>query len=96
MRWIISTMRIEELMRCRVCGLWQSEPPWGTDGKTPTYDFCPCCGVEFGYGDATQEACQKWRKKWLEAGAQWVEPKKRPKDWDLRKQLRAIGIELKE
>lgn len=89
-------MRIEELMRCRVCGLWQSEPPWGTDGKTPTYDFCPCCGVEFGYGDATQEACQKWRKKWLEAGAQWVEPKKRPKDWDLRKQLRAIGIELKE
>lgn len=20
--------------------------PWGDDGKTPTYDICPCCGVE--------------------------------------------------
>lgn len=84
------------LMCCRVCGLRQLEPPWGKDGKTPTYDYCPCCGVEFGNGDATPVACQRWRKKWIEAGAQWVEPGKRPENWDLNQQLKTIGVQLGE
>ena len=32
---------------CPVCGYPLSDyNPWGDDGKTPTYDICPCCGVE--------------------------------------------------
>lgn len=34
---------------CRVCGLYLGYQPWGEDGKTPSYEICPCCGVEFGY-----------------------------------------------
>jgi hypothetical protein len=75
------------MMRCRVCGLLQADPPWGMDGKCPTYDFCACCGVEFGYGDASPAAILNWRNQWLAQGARWDEPEKKPADWDLQEQL---------
>jgi hypothetical protein len=75
------------LMRCRVCGLIQSEPPWGMDGKSPTFDFCPCCGVEFGYGDASPEAIRRWRQKWIAEGKKWDSPDKKPANWDWQEQL---------
>ena len=74
-------------MRCRVCGLLQSEPPWGPDGKCPTYDFCACCGVEFGYGDASLAGIRNWRQKWLAEGAKWDAPELKPANWDWQKQL---------
>ena len=43
---------------CRVCGFLHDKDykdndyfPWGKDGNTPTFDFCECCGTEFGYND---------------------------------------------
>ena len=36
-------------LACRVCGKVQDDPTWGEDGKTPTFDICDCCGVQFGY-----------------------------------------------
>jgi hypothetical protein len=78
-------------MRCRVCGLLQSEPPWGCDGKSPTYDFCPCCGVEFGYGDASPVGIQRWRKNWIEKGAKWDVPENTPAKWDWREQLSHVA-----
>jgi hypothetical protein len=30
------------------------------------------------------------RKKWLESGTPWFDPKARPPDWDLQAQLRDI------
>lgn len=37
---------------CHVCGYPLGDyNPWGDDGKTPTYDICPCCGVEWGNED---------------------------------------------
>ncbi len=80
----------EELRRCRVCGLLLEEPPWGDDGQSPTYDFCPCCGVEFGYGDATPQAARQWRHTWITAGATWREPERRPADWSLDQQLKDV------
>jgi hypothetical protein len=80
-------------LRCRVCGLIQSEPPWGIDGKSPTYDFCACCGVEFGYGDASAAGVQRWRAKWLASGAKWVEPEKAPRNWNAEEQLRLVAHE---
>jgi hypothetical protein len=80
----------EELYHCRVCGLRLDFPPWGEDGKSPTYEYCPCCGVEFGYGDATIEAIRTWRQRWLESGARWAEPEKKPPHWSLEDQLAEI------
>jgi len=80
----------KKLMHCRVCGLKQEEPPWGEDGKSPTYDYCACCGVEFGYGDAMVDACRRWRKKWIEGGAKWSEPDKMPSKWSFHEQIREV------
>jgi hypothetical protein len=53
---IPAVSRIPVETRCRVCGLDQQSPPWGVDGKSPTYAICDCCGVEFGYEDSTRES----------------------------------------
>ena len=39
---------IMEKIYCRICGYRLGFEPWGDDEKTPTYEICPCCGVEFG------------------------------------------------
>ena len=41
---------------CKVCGYKLSFESWGDDGNTPTYEICPCCGVEFGNEDYTAES----------------------------------------
>jgi hypothetical protein len=81
----------DTIMRCRVCGLLQNQPPWGADGNCPTYEYCPCCGVEFGYGDASPVAIQRWREKWLAMGAAWAEPEEKPANWDLQEQLNHVA-----
>jgi len=80
---------------CRICGLKQSDPPWGYDGKTPTFEFCPCCGVEFGYQDCQLSAIIKYRKSWLQSGANWSEPNERANNWSLEDQLKNIPTEFK-
>ncbi|GMU81267.1 MAG: hypothetical protein AMXMBFR47_11380 [Planctomycetota bacterium] len=79
-------MRIK-LNACRVCGWQQEEPPWGADGKTPSFAICSCCGVEFGYEDATPEAIKRYRAKWFADEARWFDPNKKPADWDFARQL---------
>jgi hypothetical protein len=79
-----------DLFHCRVCGLRLEEPPWGEDGRTPLFDICPCCGVEFGYGDASLKGVKAHRGRWLEQGAPWSIPKQRPADWNLDEQLAQI------
>ncbi|HEX3315363.1 MAG TPA: hypothetical protein VHR72_10755 [Gemmataceae bacterium] len=76
-----------EIMRCRVCGLLQAEPPWGEDGKSPTFDYCACCGVEFGYQDANVLAIQRRRQKWIADGMAWDKPNEKPSNWNWREQL---------
>jgi hypothetical protein len=79
-----------EIYTCRVCGLQQDDPPWGEDGNTPSFNICDCCGIEFGYEDATIVAIKKMREKWLSEGTVWSEPKAKPKDWTLEVQLEQI------
>lgn len=78
------------LDRCRVCGLQMPQPPWGIDGRSPTFEHCPCCGVEFGYADATPVAARRYREAWLEEGARWSEPEEAPCCWALDEQLAAV------
>jgi hypothetical protein len=83
-------MPSDEALRCRICGLKLDVPPWGDDGRTPSFEFCPCCGVEWGYQDATAVGARRYREQWLKAGAAWESPELRPAHWDLQAQLMAI------
>ena len=78
---------------CRVCGLRQEEPPWGEDGKSPSYEYCDCCEVEFGYGDASLIGIRRHRTRWLLNNANWFDVNAKPENWDLEKQLQQIPAE---
>lgn len=75
---------------CRICGLYFEAPPWGEDGHSPTFDICPCCGVEFGNEDYTFESAKRYRAKWIDGGASWFMPKKKPSNWDIQEQMLKI------
>jgi hypothetical protein len=78
---------------CRVCGLDQGEPPWGEDGKTPSFEICGCCGTDFGYQDCFIEGIKRARKEWLDHGGKWNTIKEKPIDGSLEKQLAQIPPE---
>jgi len=78
------------IMACRVCGLLQLDPPWGEDGKNPSFEICACCGVEFGYEDVLLKSVHAYRKRWIEDGAQWVDKKAKPNNWNMTDQLENI------
>lgn len=87
-----------ELHCCRVCGLhFDDFCPWGESGKEPSYDICPCCGIEFGYGDETRRTVLSYRKFWFENnGAQWFHPEDKPKNWSLVEQFKNIPKEFQD
>jgi len=47
---------------CRVCGYINDEITW-EKGIYPTYNICPCCGVEFGYEDSDLASIRKYRER---------------------------------
>ena len=68
---------IMEKFYCRICGYRLCFEPWGDDGKTPTYEICPCCGVEFGNEDCTMKSIKEYRGSWIKSGCKWFEQSKR-------------------
>lgn len=88
-------MRSEAMLRCRVCGYRDSTPPWGEDGRTPLYDYCPCCGVEHGYQDASPAGTRKYRDEWIKAGARWENESAKPGGWELDEQLAQVPDEFR-
>lgn len=70
--------------RCRVCGHAEPTPPWGEDGKTPSFEYCDCCGVEFGYPDATLTGIRRYRSNWLAKGAPWFRKDTKPAGWNVQ------------
>lgn len=79
---------------CPVCGYPLGDyNPWGDDGKTPTYDICPYCGVEWGNEDYTSESRKEYCSKWIAAGTKWFDPQKKPANWNLEEQLKNIANE---
>jgi hypothetical protein len=75
---------------CRVCGYELLDPPWGKDGHSPTWDFCPCCGTEFGYQDATPISVRRKRENWISNGKKWFDASKKPADWNFDEQRKNI------
>lgn len=88
-------MPSSDIYNCRVCGLRLDDPPWSHDGCTPLYDYCPCCGVEFGYQDATPPGARRYREEWLNDGAIWSEPSEMPTDWNRVAQFGRIPDEFR-
>ena len=75
---------------CRICGYRLGFEPWGDDEKTPTYEICPCCGVEFGNEDYTAESIREYRDHWIRTGCKWFEQRKRPLAWSWHVQSKHI------
>lgn len=93
--WITFMLSKEALLRCKVCGFKQHDFPWGQDGETPSFDICACCGVEFGYEDATLISVKKYRSNWIEGGSKWFSIKDRPLNWNKDNQFKYIPDEFK-
>ena len=89
----ITFMRNDIAYRCRICGHKDSMPPWGENGDLPSFNICECCGVEYGYEDATATSIIKYRDKWIQNGAKWFCPEQRPSMWDLEEQLSTLSKE---
>lgn len=81
---------------CRVCGLSQEDLPWGEDGKTPSFEICHCCGVEFGYEDSSVDCVKRFRADWILKGSNWFDDKEKPPNWNLKEQLKNIPEEFRE
>lgn len=87
-------MLTDDKLNCRVCGYRSEVPPWGGDGRTPLYDFCPCCGVEHGYQDSTRIGARKYRDRWIAAGAEWEDHGSKPEGWLISEQLAAVSSDF--
>ncbi len=86
----------DELMVCRVCGRRHETPPWGHDGISPSYEICPCCGVEFGYDDATRPAVLRHRALWRKADYGWSDPILCPPGWRAVDQIAQIPDDYRD
>lgn len=80
---------------CRVCGHFSEEYPWGEDGKSPTLELCPCCGVQFGVDDDTIDIVKVYRAKWINEGAKWLIKDQKPEQWNIEEQLQDIPEKFK-
>lgn len=76
--------------RCPVCGFDElDEPPYDEYGDA-SFDICPCCGVEFGYHDATTTHAQL-RDNWIKNGCPWTSTVDTPPaDWNPYDQLQRL------
>ena len=88
-------MSVDPSFCCRVCGLEYDERPWGIDNKHPSYDFCSCCGVQFGYQDTLLLAARKFREIWIKSGMKWDDPEQMPENWDPQEQLKNVPPDFK-
>lgn len=72
---------------CRLCGLYQKDPPWGQDGVSPNFKTCICCGTTFGRDDCFPSQVLEYRKEWIRNGCPWLDKEKRPYDWSSAMQM---------
>ncbi len=78
---------MKQLSLCRVCAFDVGFPPWGKNGKNPSFAICPCCGTEFGYEDATPDGIALAKARWRKSKGKWFLPEFKPADWDFETAL---------
>jgi hypothetical protein len=85
-------MHDKPICKCPVCGYADLSHPAYNGYGSPSFEICPCCGVQFGYQDCSFPHAVL-RGIWLAAGAIWDSDVIRPLEgWDARKQLRLAGL----
>jgi hypothetical protein len=85
---------ISPINNCFSCGYQPSFLPWGEDGKSPSMEICPCCGVQFGNEDMTLKSLNAYRSKWISKGAKWFSKEDMPEAWDIEAQMKHIPEEF--
>ena len=92
--------KINKKELCPVCGYnffkKFHECPWSGDSASD--EFCPSCGIQFGYDDAAggdlelrKNIYMEWRDKWINNTMQWDSPGvKKPNNWKPKEQLRQL------
>ncbi|WP_308638277.1 hypothetical protein [Paenibacillus silvisoli] len=77
---------------CHLCGYpEQNKPPWTQEGLSPSYEICPCCGIEFGVDDINLLGFEIYKREWFEKGRDWFDQAKRPVNWEQEEQLKSIN-----
>jgi hypothetical protein len=94
-RFLLKNLCDDGSYYCRVCGLRQDFQPWGEHDKTPTFETCVCCGVNFGCEDCNKEFIWKFRDEWVKNGGNWTDLGKKPSNWSLEEQMKNIPEKYK-
>src|SRR5262245_30318923 len=77
---------------CPICGYDNLSRPTSNEGGGPSFEICPCCGVQFGYHDCGFPHAAL-RRMWREAGAPWHSKVTAcPPKWNALEQLRLAGL----
>ena len=94
----------EPKYRCPICGYFgldEADPNSGTLQFLGFYEICPCCGAEFGSDidadsiDELKQSIYRYRMKWINEGHNWFSDYDGPPiDWDWKRELREIGIDV--
>lgn len=75
---------------CLACGY-----DFGSVLDENNQDICPCCGCQIGYNYLYDgRGAKRCRGEWLNEGAKWFDPEKKPKNWNVNVQLKNIPKEL--
>jgi hypothetical protein len=92
---ILNLLRGESDLKyvCFLCGYPDlRNNPWSEDGLSPSYDICPCCGMEYGVDDINELAFKLYREEWFSKGRKWFDQQvKPPLNWDLSNQVENIN-----
>lgn len=76
---------------CPICGYdGLTENPGSSPRFWGSQEICSCCGWQFGYNNPAQ--IEQYRAEWVEAGANWFLPEKRPTHWNIAAQFAHIGL----
>ena len=77
---------------CPVCGYDSLPRPAYNEFVLPSFQICPCCGVQFGLDDANFPHAAL-RQIWLSGGATWSSNATHPPvNWNPLEQLRIAGL----
>ena len=78
---------------CSVCGYDYLPGPLYINGTPDVSLICACCGFQPGYDDEELGyTLESYREEWIQNGAKWFREKEKPKQWNLKKQLKNINI----
>jgi hypothetical protein len=87
----MSELQQKDFFPCRVCGHNREFDAWGGDDNLNfSYDICDCCGAEAGVEDFSVEVARRYRKKWIDSGANWFTSSAKTHNWNLEEQLEQI------